>query len=577
MPHVASEAMALDPYTVPAMRIRPTVRERNERHCCCGLTVRDLITICSTVLIPLIFGLFTVVITIYQQRIAQLQRKQDLEISHQQRAHDIELAQQQRAEDRKQAELLRKQDLEIAELRREQELNISIVQALAADRQHKHDLSLADNLQKESVLVGYLKEMADLLDKNKFTLDNHVGVSIVRPKTLSALRQLDSHRKVHLIRFLYESELIITGKNPLDLSDADLDGIDLSFLNLDSISLKSVHMRHALLIRANLSFADFSNSLLTSTNFSGTKMSVGTKFYWAQAEYADFSRISSVKVNMNRIDAHGASFRFASLNQATFHDAHLQYADFEGASVRNADFYLANLENSTIIQLQLQEAVAFEGLILPNLNIGDHKNIIFNGNAEQKNGQYDCTVKLTRPIFALLWDSVKNRRVIAIAYNSTISPSAFIPDKTVTEPNQCYFTAFSDEYDRVSMYQRVELLQYTEWINDKILTFFISARMGVNNVGTEWVSVDLLMKTSGEVLLVNSKNILRNGSSVKKCVRQFFPPPNVYFFDIYVNFERLFVNNGTLETFGYIDDIQVWATRGVPKSIEGSLLNSCDA
>ncbi|CAF3155470.1 unnamed protein product [Rotaria sp. Silwood2] len=393
MPHVASEAIALDAYTLPAMRMRSTARERNERHCCCGLTVRDLIAICSTVLIPLIFGLFTVVITIYQQRIAQLQRGQDLDIAHQQRAHDIELAQQQRAEDRKQAE----------------ELNISIVQALAADRQHKHDLSLADNLQKESVLVGYLKEMADLLDKNKFTLNDHVRVSIVRPKTLSVLRQLDSHRKVHLIRFLYESELIITDKNPLDLTDADLDGIDLSFLNLDSISLKSVHMRHALLIRANLSFADFSNSLLTSTNFSEAKMSVGTKFYGAQAEYADFSRISSVKLNMNEIDAHGASFRFASLNQATFHDAHLQYADFEGASVLNADFYRANLENSTITQLQLQEAVAFEGSILPNFNTGDHKNIISNGNAEQKKGQYDCTVKLTSPIFASLWNSVKSK------------------------------------------------------------------------------------------------------------------------------------------------------------------------
>ncbi|CAF4221693.1 unnamed protein product [Rotaria sordida] len=137
-------------------------------------------------------------------------------------------------------------------------------------------------------------------------------------------------------------------------------------------------------------------------------MYVGTKFHEAQAEYADFSDIQSVKLNMNGIDAHGASFRFASLNQATFHGAHLEYTDFKGASMPGADFYRANLKNSTITQLQIQEALAFEESILPNFNIGDHKNIIMNGNAEIENGQYECSVNLNRPIFALNWDRVQS-------------------------------------------------------------------------------------------------------------------------------------------------------------------------
>ncbi|CAF3294680.1 unnamed protein product [Rotaria socialis] len=102
-------------------------------------------------------------------------------------------------------------------MRREQESNISVSQALTTDRQHKHDISLADNLQIESVLVSYLKKMTDLFNKNNFTFSKSVRVSIIRPKTLSALWQLDPARKTQLIQFLYESELITTSTKSVEL------------------------------------------------------------------------------------------------------------------------------------------------------------------------------------------------------------------------------------------------------------------------------------------------------------------------------------------------------------------------
>lgn len=81
----------------------------------------------------------------------------------------------------------RAQDLQIATERREQ------------------DSHVADNLQQDLVLAAYIEQMSELMLTPNFTIDSPLVVNMCRAKTLLAIRQLDSKRKTHLIKFLYDA------------------------------------------------------------------------------------------------------------------------------------------------------------------------------------------------------------------------------------------------------------------------------------------------------------------------------------------------------------------------------------
>ncbi|CAM4847370.1 unnamed protein product [Rotaria magnacalcarata] len=98
------------------------------RCCNCDLTMKALLQFISSLLLPLMLGVFTIIITIQQQRVATEQRMQDLNNSVQQRAEDRQMALEQRAQDkliakeqRDQDERRRLQDLKIAEEKRDQD------------------------------------------------------------------------------------------------------------------------------------------------------------------------------------------------------------------------------------------------------------------------------------------------------------------------------------------------------------------------------------------------------------------------------------------------------------------------
>ncbi|CAF5039380.1 unnamed protein product, partial [Rotaria sp. Silwood1] len=89
--------------------------------------------------------------------------------------------------------------------------------------------------------------MGELLKEyNGSLLINHsVASKIARAKTLNIFRLLDAQRNVRIIRFLYETELIMrTQENrSLDLSTAELNDIDFrdsainrKYLNFISLS-----------------------------------------------------------------------------------------------------------------------------------------------------------------------------------------------------------------------------------------------------------------------------------------------------------------------------------------------------
>lgn len=140
--------------------------------CCTKQRFKTISHFISAILIPVLLAVFTVILTFQQESIAKTNRDTDLQI---------------------------------------------------AERQHQQNLDLAIDKQRNTLLVTYMDDISDLLLANNLSLNKQILTAIVYPKTLAALRQLDSIRKGHLIQFLRNSRLIAT-ENPtfLSLRYADL-------------------------------------------------------------------------------------------------------------------------------------------------------------------------------------------------------------------------------------------------------------------------------------------------------------------------------------------------------------------
>jgi len=158
----------------------------------------------------LMIGIFTLVIALQQHNLNKENRKNDLEIAKQ----------------------LCEQLYKIDEQRRAQELSLD-------EGRHIQDLSIANNKQRDLVFNNYIRDLINVLLNNNYVLNRAMLNSIIRPVTLTILRQLDPSRKVLLIKFLYESKMIRTNHEEIrvNLTDADLNGIKLGHIDMKNLSL----------------------------------------------------------------------------------------------------------------------------------------------------------------------------------------------------------------------------------------------------------------------------------------------------------------------------------------------------
>jgi uncharacterized protein YjbI with pentapeptide repeats len=220
----------------------------------------------SAIFIPLLLGAFTIILTLQQESIAKGNREVDLRI---------------------------------------------------ADEDHQQNIELNIDQQRNGQLVGYIREVSDLLLENNFSLNRQILTSIVRPKTLAVLRQLDVTRKAYLIRFLHESRLISISNS--------------SFLNLAGANLSHIHIGSP---EANIDMrsVSFSGAILDNSSF--TYISFG---------FSDFSYAM----------LRGASFVANSFDYVNFYFARLEYAQFDIGTVYKADFTGANLTGAKISQKQV--------------------------------------------------------------------------------------------------------------------------------------------------------------------------------------------------------------------------------
>ncbi|CAM4976654.1 unnamed protein product [Rotaria socialis] len=320
----------------------------------------------SSLLLPIALGVFTVVITFQQQSAAKQQRDDDREAAEQQRINDRNASQQQRDQEKQEAGLLRIQEKDL-------------------DKQ-RYENGRFDT---------YIQQMGKLLEKYHGSIKSSgVAATLARVKTLNIFRQLDAHKNIRIIRFLYEAkQLTDTPENrSLDLSTAELSDIDFreASINkkiLNNLSLTDVFLSNATFIgitmthvnfaftqfntanfllaeinNANFSSAGFSNISFVSTSFSNTI------FAEATFKNVNFSSKNIRGVNFNRSTLVHVDFSFSALYDADFSSASLTNVNFSHTQLINAKFPSATLNGVDFSSAELYKPDFSNAHQLTNLN-----------------------------------------------------------------------------------------------------------------------------------------------------------------------------------------------------------------
>ncbi|UJR14490.1 hypothetical protein I4U23_001486 [Adineta vaga] len=285
------------------------------------LNGEKLFQIISAIVIPLVIAVATIFITIQQNELNKANRE-----------NDIDLAQKQR-----------EQDLFLSNKTREQDRDLS-------SRQRQQEQTIADQLRQDTLLDDYIREISQLLLSFNFTLTRIVREYIIRPQTLTVLRQLDANRKAAIVLFLFHSGLLSRGNDPISLEGANLDGINL---DVEQDWRFRSYLLHLALPGTSLVNASFRNRELRFADFRFTQMN-------------------------------NASFAGASLLSAEFVSANLHNTKFSEAYLRFVDFSFANLTDCDLSNKQINEEIlTLADAILPDgKTLGRAPNIIVNGDAE---------------------------------------------------------------------------------------------------------------------------------------------------------------------------------------------------
>ncbi|CAF4484663.1 unnamed protein product [Rotaria sp. Silwood2] len=204
-----------------------------------------------------------------------------------------------------------------------------------SEQQRAHELNIAQEQLRDSVLVTYMNDIGLLLKSNNGSLTSDpVTASIARAKTLTVIQQLDATRSGFVIRFLYEAKQLTSGANSLDISDAELIGIDLSMVH----------------------------------------------FTKADLQYTSFHNVHSRRTMFRNICLMNATFISSSLQQVVFINCMCQNVNFRSANLKHADFSGAKLKGSTFTQTRLERTnfsrVNLSGMTFYNINLLESTHVV---------------------------------------------------------------------------------------------------------------------------------------------------------------------------------------------------------
>ncbi|CAF3715466.1 unnamed protein product [Adineta steineri] len=166
--------------------------------------------------------------------------------------------------------ILALQQKSIAKENREMDLYIAI-------NQHRQNLELAIDEQRNAQFVAYIREISDLLLVNSFSLNKQILMGIVRPKTLATLRQIDVIRKGYLVSFfgayLENATFVNLSLGGSSFGGAYLRGASFHSAALENVIFDSVAAQETDFTGADVYAADFTAAKLTNAKITAKQLS----------------------------------------------------------------------------------------------------------------------------------------------------------------------------------------------------------------------------------------------------------------------------------------------------------------
>jgi uncharacterized protein YjbI with pentapeptide repeats len=256
-----------------------------------------------------------------------------------------------------------------------------------AEQRIEEDRKIAEDNAQEATLQAYLEQMSILLIDKGLRQASQTGegqevAHVARAWTLTVLRRIKRERKGILIRFLYESGLIMRENNIVSLVDADLRDAYLPWANLQKADLRQTNLRRAYLHEANLSGANLSEADLVNANlwranleslrqeeglylisakvYAETTILEGADLTSANLSEAKLKKAKLMGANLMAADLSGADLSGADLSGVNFNGTNLREANLSGAILKGASLMKANLRG-TNLELTLLRPTRFEG------------------------------------------------------------------------------------------------------------------------------------------------------------------------------------------------------------------------
>jgi hypothetical protein len=218
---------------------------------------------------------------------------------------------------------------------------------------------LAEQRAQDEALQAYLDQMSSLLlekDLRQSEGDSEVR-TLARARTLTVISRLDPTRKVAVIEFLSEADLVQSGQESkpiISLSGADLSGADLGG-SQSVIGIQGPAGGFDFGTGADLYGADLSEANLIGTNLSNVTMN-NVELYRATLSGTDMTGVLLPFANLSE-----ANLREADLSPALLTRTDLSYANLRGANLSNAYLNKANLSNADLSEANLNGAFLVTG------------------------------------------------------------------------------------------------------------------------------------------------------------------------------------------------------------------------
>jgi uncharacterized protein YjbI with pentapeptide repeats len=222
----------------------------------------------------------------------------------------------------------------------------------------KRSREIASDQQQEAAMQDYLKEMSNILTSDKLG-ESGLGSlrnDIARTRTLIVLHGLDPLRKARVLRFLYETRLIIDNdKLFVNLSGANFSNLRIHETKLNSkflqktgtrISLRNANLQEAIFRDASLEQVDLRSVCLENAYMSN----VDLKITWL------CNKACMKKARLNGSNLYRACLREAQMEGVQLRGAYLREAHLQGANLQDADLRAANLKKAQLEGANLQRA-----------------------------------------------------------------------------------------------------------------------------------------------------------------------------------------------------------------------------